>query len=88
MDYLNKILAWIARNLKKGIALVAVVVCIALATMFAYDLAYNFIRKDENVAYDSDGEKVTLTIQKARSVKRSRSFWRRKASLRIPWHFV
>ena len=50
MDYLNKILAWIARNLKKGIALVAVVVCIALATMFAYDLAYNFIRKDENVA--------------------------------------
>lgn len=69
MDYLNKILAWIARNLKKEIALVAVVVCIALATMFAYDLAYNFIRKDENVAYDSDGEKVTLTIQKGAKCK-------------------
>ena len=72
MDYLNKILAWIARNLKKGIALVAVVVCIALATMFAYDLAYNFIRKDENVAYDSDGEKVTLTIQKGAKCKEDR----------------
>lgn len=44
-------------------------VCIALATMFAYDLAYNFIRKDENVAYDSDGEKVTLTIQKGAKCK-------------------
>jgi len=64
MYYVNKVLAFVARNVKKLIILAAIMIIIALAATFTYDIAYNFVRGDDHATYDKNGETIMLTIPK------------------------
>lgn len=64
MYYVNKVLALIARNVKKLIVLAAIMLIIAMAATFAYDVAFQFVSGDDHATYDENGETVMLTIPK------------------------
>ncbi len=67
MMYLNRILAFITRNVKKIIILAAVMLILALFASVSYNAAYHFARGDKNIAYDENGKSVMLTIPKGSS---------------------
>ncbi len=69
MDYVNKFLALITRNIKKLIVLVVLVIIIALAAVMSYDAAFQFVVGDKAETYDPNGQTVMLTIPKGSTAK-------------------
>ena len=69
MKYINRFLAFVARNIKKAIVLAVLIVVIALAGIMAYDYAFRFVSGDKNDTYDPNGETIMLTIPKGSTSK-------------------
>ena len=69
MKYINRFLAFIARNVKKAIVLAVLLVIVAFAGIMAYDFAFRFVSGDKNSTYDPNGEAVMLTIPKGSTSK-------------------
>lgn len=68
-DIINRILGFIARNIKKAVAVVTCVLIIGGVAYFAYTYTFNFIRDDEYATYDVNGEEITLDIPEGASTK-------------------
>lgn len=68
-DIINRILCFIARNLKKGVIVITCALVIAGITYFAYTYAFNFIRDDQFETYDANGEEISLDIPEGATTK-------------------
>lgn len=68
IELFNRFLAWIARNIKKFVGLVGLVVIMALVFLTAYSQGYNFMRNDSYAAKVDDARTVTVEIPREATV--------------------
>ena len=64
IELFNRFLTWIARNLKKIIAAVGVVVLIALIFTTAYSYGYHFMKTDPYAAKNAEARTITIDVPK------------------------
>ena len=68
-DIINRILCFIARNLKKTLVALTCVLLIAGISYMTYTYTFHFIRDDEFKTYDVNGEEISISIPEGASTK-------------------
>lgn len=68
-DIINRILGFIARNIKKALIVVTCALVIAGIAYMAYSYAFHFIRDDKYETYDVNGEEVSIDIPEGATTK-------------------
>lgn len=68
-DIVNRILCFIARNLKKALLAITCALVIAGVCYFTYSYTYDFIRDDAYETYDVNGEQISIDIPEGSTTK-------------------
>lgn len=62
MNLVNKFFGFITRNIKNLLWILVAFIVICGVTIIAYDVTFNFIRRDAYQTYDKEGEEITIDI--------------------------
>ena len=69
VDGFNRLLAFLARNVKNAVIFAGVALLLAGIMVLAYSATFNFIKTDEFETYDPEGEVITINIPEGSTAK-------------------
>ena len=86
-DIINRILGFLARNLKKGLIVVTCILVIAGVSYFGYTYAYHFIRDDNYETYDPNGQEISIDIPEGATTAEIAELLKQNGLIENTWLF-
>lgn len=87
IEWFNRFLAWVARNIKKLIGLTGLVVIMALVFTTAFSQGYQFMKTDSYAAKNDSARTVTIEIPQKASVTDIANLLQKKGLIEDTWAF-
>lgn len=87
IEWFNRFLAWIARNVKKVIGLAGLVVIMALIFTTAFSQGYHFMRSDSYAAKNEEAKTITVEIPKNATVEEIGDLLEKRGLISDIWEF-
>ena len=87
IQWFNRFLAWVARNIKRIIGMVGLVVIMALIFTTAYSQGYHFMRSDSYAVKDENARTVTVEIPKEATFNDIANILQNRGLIEDTWEF-